>query len=126
MGIIKGHTYHTFRILHTIGGMPRITEWAAFHHEWLDGNGYPFRHEGKDLTLGARIMAVADVFTAITEDRPYRKGMAREDVLSVLNEQAQGTVLDGDVKASHLRPFAVDLVLAHERPQLIAAEVGDP
>ena len=39
---VRAHTYHTYRILDTIGGMPQICEWAAFHHERLDGNGYPF------------------------------------------------------------------------------------
>lgn len=95
--IMKGHTYHTFRVLNTIGGMPQMSEWAAFHHERLDGNGYPFHHEGKDLTLGARIMAVADVFTAISEDRPYRPGMSRAKALSVLEDQAQQGALDADI-----------------------------
>ncbi|NIA21902.1 MAG: HD domain-containing protein [Anaerolineaceae bacterium] len=95
--IMKGHTYHTFRILNTIGGMPQMSEWAAFHHERLDGNGYPFHHDGKDLTLGARIMAVADVFTAISEDRPYRRGMPRAKALSILDNQARQGALDADI-----------------------------
>ena len=94
---MKGHTYHTFHILNTIGGMPQMSEWAAFHHERLDGKGYPFWHEAKDLTLGARIMAVADIFTAITEDRPYREGMPCEKVVSILDNQVQNGALDGDV-----------------------------
>jgi len=95
--ILQGHTYYTFRILDTIGGMPQISEWAAFHHERLDGKGYPFGHEAKDLTLGARIMAVADTFTAITEDRPYRKGMEDEEALSVLAKLVGNGGLDGQV-----------------------------
>jgi len=95
--ILKGHTYYTFRILDTIGGMPQISEWAAFHHERLDGTGYPFRHRAKDLTLGSRIMAVADTFTAITEDRPYRKGMEYAEAMAVLDKLAASGGLDGDV-----------------------------
>jgi len=95
--ILKGHTYYTFRILDTIGGMDQISEWAAFHHERLDGKGYPFGHGGKDLTLGARIMAVADVFTAITEDRPYREGMSEEQALGVLGKLADNGAIDGQV-----------------------------
>ena len=94
---VKAHTYHTFRILETIGGMPQISEWAAFHHERLDGTGYPFRHTGDDLTLGSRIMAVADVSTAVTEDRPYRKGMSPEESLAVLEGLAERGGLDGEV-----------------------------
>ena len=43
IGVMKSHTYHTFRILDTAGGMGELAEWAAFHHERLDGRGYPFR-----------------------------------------------------------------------------------
>jgi HD-GYP domain-containing protein (c-di-GMP phosphodiesterase class II) len=95
--IMKGHTYHTFRILNTIGGMPQICEWAAFHHERLDGTGYPFHHAAKDLTLGSRIVAVADVFTALTEERPYRQGMERGKATSILDKLVAGEGLDGDV-----------------------------
>jgi len=97
---IKGHPYFTFRILSTIGGVPQISEWAAFHHERLDGNGYPFHHTGQDLTLGSRIMAVADMFTALTEDRPYRPGMDRSKTLSILEESASSGALDPDVVAA--------------------------
>ena len=95
--IMKGHTYYTFRILNTIGGLPQISEWAAFHHERLDGSGYPFCHKAEDITLGSRIMAVADVLTAITEDRPYRKGMTKEDALAVLQKLTDTGGLDGDI-----------------------------
>jgi HD-GYP domain-containing protein (c-di-GMP phosphodiesterase class II) len=77
--------------------MPQISEWAAFHHERLDGRGYPFRHAAEDLTLGSRIMAVADVFTAISEDRPYRKGMSSEQSRALLSQFAANGGLDGDI-----------------------------
>jgi putative nucleotidyltransferase with HDIG domain len=95
--ILNAHTYHTFRILDSIGGMPQISEWAAFHHERLDGKGYPFGHEAKDLVLGSRIMAVADAFTAITEDRPYRKGMDNEGALKVMTHMKDSGALDGEI-----------------------------
>jgi HD-GYP domain-containing protein (c-di-GMP phosphodiesterase class II) len=95
--VLREHTYHTFRILDTIGGMPQISEWAAFHHERLDGKGYPFGHMGKDLTLGARIMAVADIFTALTEDRPYRAGLLDEQAVEVLRAKAEDGGIDGHV-----------------------------
>jgi len=95
--IIKAHPYHTFRLLDTIGGLPQITEWAAYHHERADGTGYPFRISGRDLTLGSRIMAVADVFAAITEDRPYRKAMGRTASVNLLGEMADSGSLDSDV-----------------------------
>ena len=75
MAVIKQHTYYTFSILSTIAGLQMIAEWAAYHHERLDGKGYPFRREAHEINLGARIMAVSDIFTALAENRPYRKGM---------------------------------------------------
>ena len=95
--VLKSHTYYTFHILNTIGGMPQISEWAAFHHERLDGNGYPFHHSAENLTLGARIMAVADVFGALTEDRPYHKAMSRREVMKILGKLAGDSGLDGDI-----------------------------
>ena len=95
--VIRGHTYHTHRILGGIDGLETVTRWAAFHHERLDGKGYPFHLNGDDMSLGARIMAVADVLTAITEDRPYRLGMSREKALAVLDSMSGNSVLDSEV-----------------------------
>jgi len=97
--VMKGHTYHTFRILNTIGGLHQMSEWAAFHHERLDGDGYPFRHAEDDLTLGARIMAVADTLTALTEDRPYRDGLAPERAMATLDKLVGNGALDGEIVA---------------------------
>jgi putative nucleotidyltransferase with HDIG domain len=94
---IKGHPYHTHRILETIGFDPQIIEWAAFHHERIDGNGYPFRIKGQDLSLGSRIMAVADTYTALTEDRPYRKGMDCARAVDTLNKLVKDGGLDSFV-----------------------------
>lgn len=97
--IIKRHTFHTYRILETLDGLDVISQWASFHHERLDGTGYPFHLKKQDLSLGSRIMAVADVFTAITEDRPYRKGMNKDSALKVLEQMAAKSVLDAGLVA---------------------------
>jgi HD-GYP domain-containing protein (c-di-GMP phosphodiesterase class II) len=95
--LIKSHTYYTYRVLDLIPGLELIKTWGAFHHERLDGQGYPFGITGEGIPLGSRIMAVADVFTAITEDRPYRAGMEAEAAQRVLHQMAQGGALDGEV-----------------------------
>jgi HD-GYP domain-containing protein (c-di-GMP phosphodiesterase class II) len=95
--VIRGHTYYTYRILAPIEELYDINNWASFHHERLDGSGYPFHRKGRDLPLGSRIMAVADVFTAITEDRPYRKGMPEEKAMQVLHRMADKQALDHDI-----------------------------
>lgn len=100
---MRSHTYHTFRILDTIDGLGQINEWASFHHERLDGKGYPFRHDARHLTLGSRILAVADVFSALAEDRPYRAGMSQSEALAILDKMVASGALDGDVVAAARR-----------------------
>lgn len=94
---LLGHTYHTYRFLENAGMPCEVTEWAAFHHERVDGQGYPFRVQGRDLTLGARIMAVADIFTALSEDRPYRKGFGQEEGTAALERMVRDGAIDGEV-----------------------------
>ena len=97
--VLRSHTYHTYRVLERISGLETINEWASFHHERLDGGGYPFHLNEGCLSLGSRIMAVADVFTAISEDRPYRAGMEPDQVVKVLTDMANGSALDRSVVA---------------------------
>jgi HD-GYP domain-containing protein (c-di-GMP phosphodiesterase class II) len=95
--VVRKHPYLTYRLLHRVEGLETIKTWAALHHERLDGTGYPFHLKKEELHIGSRIMAVADVFTAITEDRPYRKGMSETDALKTLQQMVQQSALDGDI-----------------------------
>lgn len=102
--IMRKHTYYTYRIIDRIGVLGSINGWASFHHETLDGTGYPFKLKGNELSLGSRIMAVADVFSAVTEDRPYRKGMPRDDAFNTLQLMAKNGKLD---------PRIISLLIQH-------------
>jgi HD-GYP domain-containing protein (c-di-GMP phosphodiesterase class II) len=92
--VIRSHTYYTRRILEAMPELELIIEWAASHHERLDGGGYPYHHGSTDLPLGARIVAVADVFTALAEDRPYRAGMTHDETLGILDRMVAEGKLD--------------------------------
>jgi HD-GYP domain-containing protein (c-di-GMP phosphodiesterase class II) len=92
--VIKSHTYYSFTIMNSIADFRDIAEWGSFHHERIDGSGYPFHHSGDRLSAQARIIAVSDVFTALAEDRPYRKGMGRADVLGIMGDMAAKGKLD--------------------------------
>lgn len=94
MARVRSHSYLTLDILGMIKGLEDVAEWAASHHERLDGSGYPFHRTGADLSLGARIMAVADVYTALTEHRPYRTGLSPEAVIEMLDELKDKGQLD--------------------------------
>jgi HD-GYP domain-containing protein (c-di-GMP phosphodiesterase class II) len=94
LAVIKSHTYYTYMVINTIGGLQQIAEWSAYHHERLDGSGYPFHCTADELNTGARILMVADIFTALAEDRPYRKGMSRKEILRVINDLSSRQLLD--------------------------------
>lgn len=128
---IKGHPYHTHRILETIGFDPQIIEWAAFHHERIDGKGYPFRIKGQDLSLGSRIMAVADTYTALTEDRPYRKGMDCTKAVETLDKLVKEggldsfvvSILTGNLEAiDHIREVEQEKFIERLKPSAGVAE----
>lgn len=95
--LMRQHTYFTYSILSTIGGIQDIAEWAAFHHERMDGSGYPFHLNSSKLSTGSRIMAVADILTALAEDRPYRAGMRKVEILKILNELVAKNHLDKNI-----------------------------
>ena len=95
--IIRSHTFHTFNVLSRIKSLKTISEYGAYHHERLDGKGYPFQIKGRSMKLGSRILAVADIFTAIAEDRPYRAAMTKEEVIKVISSKGDDKVLDSKV-----------------------------
>lgn len=97
--IVSCHPFYTFRSLESINDLALINSWAGFHHETLDGQGYPFRLHGRDLSIGSRIMGVADVFTALTEDRPYREGMTVEKSLGLITKMTRKNALDHTMAA---------------------------
>ena len=74
------------------------------HHERCDGSGLSRRARGRRVPLGARIVAVADVFDALTSERPYRPALSRDAALGHLMSEA-GRLLDGDVVAVSLEIF---------------------
>jgi len=94
---VRAHSYHTWQILDSVDGLKEIATWAADHHENLDGEGYPFRHKADNLPLGSRILAAADVFTALAEDRPYRSGMEKEKIIEVMRSMVMDRKLDRGV-----------------------------
>ena len=95
--VIQDHARVCEVVLKSISGLEEIADWACQHHERLNGKGYPHGLTAAELSLGSRIMQVADVFTAITEDRPYRKGMDRGKTIGVLRSMADKGFLDRDI-----------------------------
>ncbi|MFA6163061.1 MAG: HD domain-containing phosphohydrolase [Methylobacter sp.] len=93
------HSYDTFRILQRVFEDSKIPVWAGFHHETLNGDGYPFKNGKKELDLECRIIAVADIFQALAQERPYRHTMSLEYILNNLQERVAAGHLDAKVVA---------------------------
>lgn len=93
------HSYDTFRILQRVFDDSKIPVWAGFHHETLIGDGYPFKNGIKELDLECRIIAVADIFQALAQQRPYRHTMSLEYILNDLQSRVASGHLDAKVVA---------------------------
>jgi putative two-component system response regulator len=96
--VIKTHTSIGAELLS--GGASELMQMAekiaASHHERWDGLGYPLGISGEDIPLAARVVAIADVFDALTHDRPYRKAQPVSEVLQVMTE-ASGSQFDPEI-----------------------------
>ncbi len=96
---IRSHVEQTRRILEQMefeGIFNQIPSIAGFHHEKVDGSGYPMGLKGEEIPLGARIIAVADVFEALTAERHYRQPMKNEDALEII-QKGSGNAFDPQV-----------------------------
>ncbi len=96
---VKVHPAHTLDILRRAPCFVPIAALAANHHERIDGTGYPRALRGDELDMPMRALAVADVYEALTADRPYRGAMPVAQALAVVRSEVPGR-LDGPVVAA--------------------------
>ncbi|MCF6280959.1 MAG: response regulator [Candidatus Polarisedimenticolaceae bacterium] len=102
--VIKDHPEIGVNILAKMGGMERVKVIVKHHHEHYSGEGYPTGLAGEEIPLGARIIAVADAFEAMTSERPYRQPMPLDRALKEIKNSA-GTQFDPDVVNAFIRVF---------------------
>ena len=96
MGIMRYHVNHTKRILGSIVSTG-IFEAATRHHEKLNGSGYPNKLNAQDLNLVQRILTVADITSALTDNRSYKGEFSRERTLGIINDMTTNGELDADI-----------------------------
>lgn len=106
IGVIRNHVNVTNSMLAKLPfpkKFAQVPTYAAMHHEKLDGSGYPQGLEGKDIPLPARMLAVADIFEALTAaDRPYKIGKKMSEAMRIMEFM---------VKDNHLDPVLCDLLV---------------
>lgn len=81
---IQEHAYYTNKILYMVKELHEIADWASHHHEDHGGGGYPDNYPDEYITEEMDILAYADIFTALTENRPYRQALPLEKTLMIL------------------------------------------
>ena len=94
---MKNHAGYTYLILSEVNDFEDIRDWAAFHHEKLNGKGYPFGKTADELNEPERMMACVDIYQALTEDRPYKKGLSHEKTCDILDDMSQKGFIDSDI-----------------------------
>lgn len=107
---IKRHPGRAVEILEPLKFLTKEKEIICHHHERVDGKGYPDGLKGGNIPIGSRILAVADSFDAMNSERPYRKPLPEEEIISEL-KNASGVQLDG-------RIVSVFLDLLKDKPSL--------
>ena len=109
---MRMHAAHSEAILSRIGAFSELAQIAAAHHERLDGKGYPRGLSGDEICLETRIITTADIFDALTADRPYRAAMPITKALAIMSDMI-GTQIDADCFAALRRALGrIDETLA--------------
>jgi len=101
--VIKQHPWYAYEMLSQISFLKPALDIPYYHHEKWDGSGYPEGLKGEKIPLPARIFCLADVWDAITSDRPYRKAMPFKKAIDIIEEG----------RGSHFDPKLVDVFLEY-------------
>jgi HD-GYP domain-containing protein (c-di-GMP phosphodiesterase class II) len=100
--VVKTYPTRGLEVIGRIASLREELPGVLHHHEWYDGSGYPHGLAGEEIPLAARILAVADVYDALTSERPYRSALSPDDALAHLQRMAgvqfDGTVVDAFVR----------------------------
>jgi len=93
---MKRHSAAGYKIAKSLTDIEHIADYIYKHHEWYNGDGYPFGLKGNDIPVECRILSVVDAYDAMTNDRPYRKAMSQEEAIEELLK-FKGTQFDPEI-----------------------------
>jgi putative two-component system response regulator len=110
--IMKRHPVIGYEICQSLKSLVGALPLIRHHHEKLDGSGYPDRLKGDQITTSARIMAITDIYDALTSSRSYRAAMTHERACEILHGDAAAGKLDGDL----VEVFITKILAARSEP----------
>jgi HD-GYP domain-containing protein (c-di-GMP phosphodiesterase class II) len=130
MDIMKGHVQHGVDHLLETDIQPHLIQAVAEHHERLDGLGYPKGKKGDDISMAGRMLAIADMYDALTADRVYKSGMSSQKAFSILMSEAP-TRLDmylvqQFIKCLGIYPVGSLVLLSNERLAMVMHQNDSP
>nr|WP_319488242.1 HD domain-containing phosphohydrolase [uncultured Caproiciproducens sp.] len=97
MAIIQSHPFYTRKTLEGITGFKDIADWAANHHEKLNGKGYPYGFDENRLDFNSRLLCCVDIYQALTEDRPYRKALSHNKAVTLMRNMSDHNLIDASI-----------------------------
>lgn len=115
---IKMHVHYSVKILEDIKQLNEITEIIKYHHEYYNGQGYPYGLKGDEIPLGSRIIAIADAYDSLVSNRAYRTSLSSAEAIKIL-EQGAGKQFDPDLVKLFIEilPAAIEEINAFEIKQ---------
>ena len=130
MDIMKGHVQHGVDHLLETDIQPHLIQAVAEHHERLDGLGYPKGKKGDEISMAGRMLAIADMYDALTADRVYKSGMSSQKAFSILMSEAP-TRLDmylvqQFIKCLGIYPVGSLVLLSNERLAMVMHQNDSP
>lgn len=93
---MQTHAYYTYKILNDMD-LGDIVHWSSYHHEKLDGSGYPFGKVADELDFNDRLMACCDIYQALTENRPYKEALSHEKTIEIMRNMVKMNKIDGRI-----------------------------
>lgn len=108
--IVKRHSLDGYNILSNIEYFDNIKDIVLYHHENIDGTGYPLGISGDKIPVESRIIAIADVFDALTTDRPYRKAFSEQEALLIMKNDV-GKKFDPEIFSVFLEIIEEEKIL---------------
>jgi len=120
--IIHRHTIHGAQLVAPIKRLADVAPIIEYSHERYDGSGYPYSLKGNQIPLGARIIGVVDSYSAMRDERPYKKAISHEEAIDELKRNA-GILFDPEVVTTFLYVLSTDMTQVSHNQSLSGVNI---